>query len=191
MTALYDPKTNPFGHDRWMRDLSGVGQAIVFTDRIDFFDETPEADFLSNFYPSPIRLDLGYGQIQYSTGEHAYQAAKAKDEKAHLEIALSDDPGRSKFLGNTCDIREDWEQVKVEIMRKVLAAKFPFDRDNALSLRLVNTGTAVLIEGTNWNDQVWGVAYHNMSQSIRGRNLLGVLLMERRGVLNAIARGQF
>jgi len=188
--TLYDPKANPFGHDIWMNNMSRVAHSIVFLDRIDFFDETPEADFLSNFYPSPIRLDLGYGQVQYATGEHAYQAAKAKDEKTHLEIALSADPGISKHLGNTCDIREDWEQVKVEIMRKVIAAKFPFDKDNALSLRLVNTGTAVLIEGTNWNDKVWGVAYNNQRHIIEGRNLLGVLLMERRGVLNAIARGQ-
>ena len=126
---------------------------------------------------------------EYATGEHAYQAAKATTEADHLMIALSPTPGDSKAFGNTCDIRSDWEQVKVEIMRKVIAAKFPFDKDHTLSLRLVNTGTAVLIEGTNWNDKVWGVAFDREKHQIEGRNLLGVLLMERRGVLHAVARG--
>lgn len=188
-STMYDPKANGFGHDLWLRDMTHVGSAIVFLDRIDFFDETPEGDFLSNFYPSPIRLDLGYGQIKYATGEHAYQAAKAMTEEGHLKIGLASDPGQAKFIGNTCTLRPDWQDIKVEVMRKVLAEKFSTDRDNMLSPRLLATGTSVLIEGTMWDDKVWGVAINREDAYIEGRNLLGVLLMERRGVLNAVLRG--
>lgn len=184
-TEQYFPGRNSFGHSQYLSDLARCNDGYRFLDRIDFFDETPEGDFLSNFYPSPIRLDLGHGPILYPTGEHAFQAAKATTEAEHRVIAEAATPGSAKYLGRTTPLRQGWEQVKEAVMEDVLAAKFPADAEHPLTARLLATGHQMLIEGTNWNDKVWGVAFDRRVLRMEGRNLLGALLMERRGALRA------
>jgi ribA/ribD-fused uncharacterized protein len=144
--------------------------------RIEWFDsfEGPNPyDFLSNFYSSVIKL----GNKWYITGEHAFAAYKAISVKDHDRIQFAKTPGHAKAIGREIELRPDWENVKYDVMRQVLRAKFSPGSD--LAERLLATGNALLIEGTNWNDQVWGTT----RKSMFGRNWLGHLLMARRAEL--------
>ncbi len=126
--------------------------------------------WLSNFYPYPVR----YEGTLFPSVEHAYQAAKClnkQDRSKFLEI----DAKAAKALGRKVECREDWDQVKIGVMRELLRKKFPLESD--LAEKLINTGAAELIEGNWWGDSFWGVFQGN------GENWLGKLLMERRGVL--------
>lgn len=131
-----------------------------------------EFAFLSNFYESPCEFE---GMV-YPTVEHAFQAAKTLDQLERIEIAAARTPGQAKRMGRRVQLREDWEAVKTDVMRKCLQSKFknPFLKDLLLA-----TGDATLIEGTTWHDRCWGVCYCPTCKGV-GENRLGKLLMELR-----------
>lgn len=144
--------------------------------RIEYFDnfQGPNPyDFLSNFYPSPILL-MGR---RYATGEHAFAAFKAATSAGHDRIRRAVGPQEAKTLGRTIHLRHDWEAVKYDVMRQVLRVKFAHGSE--LAERLLATGNALLVEGTQWHDKVWGVE----ADTKVGRNWLGHLLMARRAEL--------
>ncbi|MCA9071027.1 MAG: NADAR family protein [Planctomycetaceae bacterium] len=124
-----------------------------------------EYRFLSNFYPSPIRVD----GLLYPTVEHAFQAAKTPDKEEKRKIADARSPGRAKALGRKVRLRKDWESVKVGIMKQLVLLKFREHPD--LEERLLATDDAELIEGNTWNDRFWGVCNGH------GKNHLGKALM--------------
>ena len=145
----------------------------------DDFDGPNKYGFLSNFYVGePIEMGDGHGAC-YRTGEHAFAAYKAMDSNSWQSIVDAKSPGKAKMLGRRVQLREDWEAVKYDVMRAVLAAKFHPDRREAKML--LKTGDAMLIEGTDWNDRVWGVT----SERGNGRNWLGHLLMAQRAILRS------
>lgn len=130
-----------------------------------------EYRFLSNFYPSPIRVD----GLLYPTVEHAFQAAKTPDVGEKRKIAEARSPGRAKSLGRKVRLRKDWESVKVGIMKQLVLLKF---RENPeLEELLLATGDAELVEGNTWNDRFWGVC------NGYGKNHLGKALMSVRAQL--------
>ncbi len=131
-----------------------------------------EYRFLSNFYPSQIPNKIG--QI-YATVEHAFQAANTLVDSERDEIMFAKTPGDAKRLGRKVTLRPDWEQIKVEVMRRLLALKFA--PGSKLADRLLATEDAELVESNNWGDVFWGVCKG------KGTNWLGILLMERRAVL--------
>lgn len=124
-------------------------------------------DFLSNFSKSKIK----YEGITYPTVEHAFQAAKSLNNLKRLEIASAPTPGQAKRIGRRVNLRPDWEEVKIDIMRDCLRLKFEIPE---LREALLNTDNAELIEGNWWGDKFWG-----MCNGI-GENNLGKLLMEVR-----------
>lgn len=132
-------------------------------------------------YPAPE------GHVYFATGEHAFAAMKAWGVNAvqFIEIVIASGPGPAKSLGRSCDLRDDWEVVKLDVMMAVIRQKFTLDRSEGR--RLMSTGDALLIEGTWWRDDVWGVhlTKSNTSQTARGANWLGTLLMARRAELIA------
>lgn len=153
---------------------------------IDFFDGT-EYDFLSNFHPSEVTLYGGLCKpekprsFECETVEHAFQAAKSPYLRQIESIATAAGPGAAKAMGRTCDIRTDWEAVKVEIMRELVRQKFT--RHHHLGQMLLDTAPAILIEGNTWHDRFWGV-YEG-----EGLNWLGIILMEVRNEL-MVMRGR-
>lgn len=110
--------------------------------------------------------------------EHAYQAAKTLDFADQEEIRATLTPGKAKRLGQDVLLRPDWEQIKLEVMYRLLVLKFA---DPNLSRWLLATGDAILEEGNSWGDTYWGVCNGH------GSNWLGVLLMLVRGEI----RGDF
>ena len=129
---------------------------------------------LSNFSEHPITVD-GH---TYPTVEHWFQAVKAVHADDHDRIRDAATPAVAKALGRRVEMVADWHTRRVEVMRRGLAAKFTPGSEPGAAL--LATGDATLLEGNDWGDQLWGVA------DGAGRNLLGVLLIERRGVLRAL-----
>ncbi len=132
-------------------------------------------EFLSNFYPSPVVLD----GVTYPTLEHAFQAAKTLDPGYRQAICSADSPARAKRLGRMVPLRPDWERVKIDIMRSLLAQKFA--PGSELEQKLVATQPEELIEGNTWGDRFWGAVWINDKWT--GLNWLGRLLMEIRAAL--------
>lgn len=129
--------------------------------------------FLSNFYHCRVKFD----GVEYPSTEHAYQAAKTKDPAQRERIRLQTTCGKAKMLGKKVAMRPDWEAIKVDVMRNLLAQKFL--PGSELAAKLLATDDAELIEGNTWGDTTWG-CIKNASGEWVGQNLLGKLLMEQR-----------
>jgi len=120
--------------------------------------------------------------VEFQTGEHAFQALKAHTPEDFYYVATASDPNETKFRGRTISLRPDWEQVKYDVMAAVVRAKYTLDREEGK--RLLETGDRLLVEGTWWKDEVWGVDLN--AAGLPGRNWLGTLLMARRAELRAM-----
>ena len=123
--------------------------------------------YLSNFYSCPVQYD----GLTYQNTEAAFQAAKCVDQNER-EKFIDLTPGRAKRLGRKVALREDWNKVRIDVMKEVLICKF--SQNHELKEKLIATGNEELIEGNNWNDRFWGVC-----RGV-GQNHLGKLLMEIR-----------
>lgn len=132
---------------------------------------TGEFGFLSNFSPHSVELD---GML-FPTAEHAFQAMKTVDPLERLGVQATMTPGQAKRAGRRVTLREDWEEIKVEVMHRVVAAKFM--QHPELADRLVDTQGRELVEGNTWGDRTWGVC------DGVGENLLGRILMDVRDEL--------
>jgi len=99
---------------------------------------------------------------------------KARSERSRKRIRDADTPYLAKKRGRSVNIREDWEEVKVDIMRKGLKAKFT--QNESLKQKLLKTGDAYLEEGNDWGDTFWGVDL----DTGKGQNHLGKMLMKLR-----------
>lgn len=129
--------------------------------KIDTFDG--ENSFLSNFFFSPFV----YKGIPYLNAEAAYQSMKTLDVNKRMFFSDSS-PKLAKKFGRKLKIREDWEDVKLEVMLDIVRTKF---RNKDLKEKLLSTGDAYLEEGNYWNDTFWGVC------NGVGKNHLGNILM--------------
>jgi ribA/ribD-fused uncharacterized protein len=131
-----------------------------------------EYRFLSNFYPAPVSVDIGGQPMSSATSEHVYQAAKTTDREEQLALLRAPTPGAAKSLGRHVKLRSDWTEIRLEIMEKIVRAKFW--QNPHLARKLVATGDQKLVEGNRWNDTFWGVC-----RGV-GENHLGKILMRVR-----------
>jgi len=155
-----------------------------------------EYRFLSNFHPIVVMLD----GVAYATTEHAYQAAKTLDPKKReiftLDFNPNLTPSQARRVGQNIELRDDWDKVKIPVMRDLLYQKFGvgkyLDGHNvSLSAKLRETGDAYLEESNYWHDVFWGVCHHKFEgktckepeHKAFGGNHLGYLLMDIRTLL--------
>lgn len=131
-----------------------------------------EYRFLSNFYPAEVELD---GK-EYPSVEHAFQAAKTLNPLSRARIHVCETAGGAKRLGKTVPLREDWEEVKIDVMTNLVTQKF--SRHPELKEKLLATGDRELVEGNWWGDTFWGVCRGT------GENHLGKILMQVRDWLS-------
>ena len=110
--------------------------------------------------------------VIYPSVENAYQAAKTTGDRT---VFCSCGPGEAKRLGRQLVIREDWDKIKIEVMRDLIRQKFK--KDSLLGTRLLLTGDELLVEGNSWGDVFWGVC------NGVGENNLGKILMEQRAAI--------
>ena len=137
---------------------------------IDSFKE--EHRWLSNFWYCRVELD----GITYSSVEAAYVAAKTLNTAEREHVRSLKTPAEAKSYGRGLELREDWEDVKIEIMLNLLRQKFSA-QNSALRQKLIDTSHQELIEGNTWGDMFWGQCYGV------GQNNLGKLLMQVRDEL--------
>jgi N-glycosidase YbiA len=127
----------------------------------------------SNFSPHPIELR---GRT-WPTTEHYFQGHKFAGTEHEEAVRLAKSPMIAARKGRSRErpLRPDWEQVKDDIMREALRAKF--DQYPALKSMLLSTGKATIVEHTT-NDRYWADGGDGS-----GLNRLGKLLMELRDEL--------
>lgn len=123
--------------------------------------------WLSNFHLCTIV----YEGIEYPSTEHAFQAAKSTNSAVRRWICESPTPSVAKARGKELDLRPDWEEIKIDVMREITRIKF---QHADLRERLLMTGQQELVEGNTWGDNFWGVC-----RGV-GHNHLGKILMEVR-----------
>lgn len=139
-------------------------------EHIKFYRATGDYGEFSNFSDYSVKID---GKV-WPTTEHYFQAMKFDSLSDQAEIRKANTPydAAQKGRSRKRKLKKNWESIKCDVMKKALAAKFS-QYDNLKNL-LIGTGDAVLVEHTS-NDSFWGDGGHG-----RGRNMLGILLMELR-----------
>lgn len=140
-------------------------------ERIDSFAGANR--FLSNMFivEHPLVCDQ---RLRYYAVENAFQAAKSVFRSDRIDIA-GVSPSKAKVMGHALELRPDWGQIRLAVMKQFLLQKFLFNAD--CREWLLETGDAVLIEGNHWGDRYWGTVNGT------GENHLGILLMEVRALL--------
>lgn len=129
---------------------------------------TGDYRWLSNYSPHGFYI---HG-VLFKTNEHFYQAMKTSNNEEKIKIINCNSPGAAKKLGQLCSLRDDWNNVKLDIMR--IGLKNKFNQNPIIKQYLIDTGDEELIEGNYWKDTYWGVC------DGKGENWLGKLLMELR-----------
>jgi ribA/ribD-fused uncharacterized protein len=126
--------------------------------------------------------DIEFQGTVYSSLEHAYQCQKPKDSTVAAWLRAAPKPRFCAAAGHALshfDVREDWHEIKVNLMKRLLVAKFT--QHPELLQRLKDTGDAILIEDSS--DSFWGIG----GKRGKGENMLGKLLMQVRCKLSLMA----
>ena len=141
---------------------------------IYFYSTRDEYGCFSNFSPHGFELDGLY----WPTSEHYFQAQKFVGTPHVEQIRLVKTPKDAAKMGRerTRPLRQDWEQVKDDIMRQAVLSKFQTHTD--IRDILLSTGNAEIVENSPI-DFYWGCGVDSS-----GKNMLGKILMEVREILH-------
>ncbi|PQO41192.1 NADAR family protein [Blastopirellula marina] len=140
---------------------------------IEFYSTKHIYGEFSNFAPFAFEID----GLVYPTSEHYFQAMKFPDEQYQERIRETKSPMIAARLGRSrkVKIRDDWEEVKIDIMRTAVRAKFL--AHPTLQDLMLETGDETLVEAAD-GDYFWGAGKDGS-----GQNWLGKILMEVRDEL--------
>lgn len=138
---------------------------------IRFWSPRDEYGCFSNFYR--VKFVDNHGTI-WQSSEHYYQAHKyiSSDIEYAWLVHQAKTPKEAATLGRSGNLRDDWESVKINVMKRALWYKF--NQHEKLRKKLLNTGDATLIESSPY-DSYWGEG-----RDKQGLNMLGQLLMQLR-----------
>lgn len=135
---------------------------------IKFYRVKEQYGFLGNFYPSRMFI---YG-LWWNWVEAPYQSKKTFDLDEQQLIWKATKAMDSRIIGQTVKIRPDWDEIKRQVMKECVTAKFL--QHPVLRKQLMDTGTEILIEDSPV-DWYWGCGKDGT-----GQNVLGQVLMEVR-----------
>ena len=140
---------------------------------IEFYSTKDQYGEFSNFASFGFHLE----GFWYRTSEHYFQAMKFEDVDYQEKIRETKSPMIAARLGRSrkIKIRDDWEEVKVDVMRTAVRAKIQAHAE--LQQLLLGTEEEELVEAAA-HDYFWGVGKDGT-----GKNWLGKILMEVRGEL--------
>ena len=125
---------------------------------------------LSNMYPCSIWYEGALdGKYIFRSVETIFQMMKCDDdnEKKGFELLNGFE---AKKRGRRVKLRDDWNEIKLDVMRDILEVKFSIPD---LRNKLIRVNDEI-VEDNNWGDRYWG-----RCNGI-GKNMLGKLLMEIR-----------
>lgn len=131
--------------------------------------------FLSNFFKASVYYD----GVLYNTVEHAFQAAKTLNLEDRERILLCIKPSDAKRLGHKVNLRPDWKNVRVNIMKELVFQKFLYP-ELAKALIAIE---GQIIEGNEWHDNFWGACSCKKCENKIKENNLGKILMAVRNHL--------
>jgi len=136
--------------------------------------------FLSNFFSCTIH----FNGVAYPAVEHAYQAAKTINPEERDMIRKAVLPGTAKRLGQMITLRNNWDEIRIRVMKGLLRKKFEHP---GLRKKLLATDDAYLIEVNTWGDTFWGMVKRKGREGgMVGENMLGILLMEVRDIIRKV-----
>lgn len=159
--------------------------------------EAQEVDFyerefypLSNFSSFTLMWETSprAGFLRFDTSEAVYHWEKFKGNvptnnqrciQAEISLAASAHEAFKIAERNRQHRRPNWDDEKVDVMRKIIRAKA--EQHEYVRRKLLETGDRPLIEGS-WRDDFWGIGPNR-----DGKNMLGKLWMELRTALRASA----
>jgi len=137
---------------------------------IRFYKVNEKFGEFSNFSPYEVYV-LG---TTWKTSEHYFQARKFQDSNLVLKVMDAPSPMEAAKIGRDRNntIRDDWESIKLDVMREVVHAKFT--QHASLKKLLLSTGNEDIVEASPY-DSFWGEGSDGS-----GTNHLGKVLMEVR-----------
>lgn len=137
---------------------------------IKFYKVNEEYGEFSNFSPYEVFV-LG---TTWKTSEHYFQARKFQDSSLVLKVMDAPSPKEAAIIGRDRNnkIRDDWESIKLDVMKEVVYAKFT--QHDSLKKLLLSTGSSDIVEASLY-DTFWGEG-----EDGSGNNYLGKILMEVR-----------
>jgi len=140
---------------------------------IGFYTTIDEYGCFSNFSRHGFEQDGRY----WPTVEHYFQAQKFPGTEHQQRIARARTPKEAAQLGRdrSVPLRDDWENVKDEIMHGAVLRKF--ETHPAIREILLSTGNEDLVENAP-GDYYWGCGADGT-----GLNRLGKILMAVRSIL--------
>ena len=140
---------------------------------IYFYTTNNEFGEFSNFSKHGVELD----GLWWKTTEHYFQAQKFLDQEYKEKIRIAATAKEAANLGRSrrIPIRDDWEEIKDDIMKKAVLKKF--QTHGKLKELLLSTGNEQLVESAP-GDYYWGCGSDGT-----GKNKLGLILEEVRDQL--------
>ncbi|MGW4657318.1 NADAR family protein [Streptomyces sp. NPDC004279] len=168
LRTQYETKTPADGQTEPVESSVHLNQAVFPRG----WPENPGTLVLRNEFPAPIVM----GNRTYPTVAHAYWALAVADEHRQEEILGAERPYDAQKLAEEATLRDDWPQVRVAVMTRLLRAKFQQHPEFAETL--MATGATRLIY-TEVGSTFWG------QRGLEGRNWMGRLLELTRSELVA------
>ena len=117
---------------------------------------------LSNFAMITVRID----NVTWKTSEHYFQAMKTDDLQWRERIHLANTPKEAKYLGRMAPMRLDWNDIRKDVMLKVLRAKV--QQSSKVRDLLLASGDKPIRETAPW-DEVWGTGKRGTGQNLLGK----------------------
>lgn len=108
---------------------------------------TGKLAFLSNFYRCTVEIN----GFRFKNAEAAYQSFKNLDHQIEFE---SLEANKAKQYAKKIPLRNDWDSIKLDVMYKVVKAKFI--QNWYLGEWLIQTNDSDLVEENSWGDTFWG-----------------------------------
>lgn len=146
-----------------------------------------EHRFLSNFSPAKVFVTFVHeGQryeFQMPSVENAFQASKI-DPKHFDRVKITESfrhlsAKDSKEKGGYLPLRGDWNQIRLQVMYRLVKQKFTLTP--ILGDLLIETGDAELVESNWWRDRFWGVDLEGVGENHLGKTLMLVRSELQRG----------
>ncbi len=136
---------------------------------IYFYKEFGKLGYLASYSSHGFIKDGVY----WKTVEHYYQAQKFHDKTVKQLIIEAETPKQASTIGRNrrYKLREDWEQVKNEIMHEAVLEKFLQHPD--LAEKLIETGDEEIIEDTK-KENYWGCGPNGDGLNVYGKILCRV-----------------
>lgn len=119
-------------------------------------------------------VDILFPSISYKTPEHHYQAMKSKDQFVRLNISLAKNGIEAKKIGRRIMVRDNWDNLKVDVMTYI--QRYRFNSSKYWACKLLEDGSNTIVEFNNWHDNFWGDCICDKCTHVDGKNNLGIIL---------------